>query len=502
MISFYNASMAGPYHIKNNLPCQDSCFVTVRKDGTAVAACADGLGSERFSDVGSRIAARVSVEYCAEHFSKNMDTEAVSKLIKTAFINAYKAILEEAHAAGESDGEYDTTLCLAIYDGETVWYGQSGDSGMIVLQKNGEYHPVTIQQRDEDGYVFPLCSGPAHWVFGKTEQPVSCVMLMTDGIWEQLCPPILSNQKTKINIALARKFMDRTETGEEELHALEAAASAYLEHYPPRLLDDDKTIVVLYNPELPADQLEETYYQPPNWEQLRRDAETLLYPKESEAVRYQKSNEEEPADEKEDPPEDAPSDPEQTGSTEKASFTVSEPPQQTEDPRQVHLVSIAILLVLCLLAYFASGIVTKYAPARYWSTLLGCFFANASVLLPTSSLLIAVKYALTLNPAAVALWGTIGAALGETTGYLIGGHCQNLLSREHTLRVHSILPQTLYGILFLLSVLPLPFPDAAGIAAGITKLKPLPFFIIFFLGTFLKTFVCAGITKFIYLRFL
>ena len=232
MIRYYTANMAGPYHLDNGIPCQDSFYIKRDNNGVVYASAADGLVSESNSDDGSRIASQKSCDYCMDHYMSGMPFSEVKKIMNNAFVNAYKAVLEEAQAAGNSPDEYDTTLCMVIFDDGHVFYGQSGDSGIIALMKSGEYVPLTTQQRDEDGYVFPLCSGPSMWVFGEVEAPVSSVMLMTDGVWEQICPPLLRNHDVKINVALASRFMDRHETSLRSVKALEEAASRYLENYP------------------------------------------------------------------------------------------------------------------------------------------------------------------------------------------------------------------------------------------------------------------------------
>ena len=294
MIYYYSASMAGPYHIQHNIPCHDARAIRKRPDGVVVAACADGLGSELFSDVGSRIASRVAVSHCAAEFHANMTTQEVLRLMKVSFVNGYKAVLEEAARMGEDHGQFDTTLCLAIYDGETVWYGQSGDSGLVVRLKTGEYLPVTSQQRDGEGNVYPLCSGPEYWVFGKVEGSVSALMLMTDGIWEQVCHPLLQKEPVKINTRLLRPFTERTETVLKELRKVEAACRSYLQDIPAEQVNDDKTVVVLYNPENPAEAMPDSYYLSPDWEALKQKFQSAIYGEAPEAVQPEATPEETP----------------------------------------------------------------------------------------------------------------------------------------------------------------------------------------------------------------
>ena len=55
-----------------------------------------------------------------------------------------------------------------------------------------------------------------------------------------------------------------------------------------------------------------------------------------------------------------------------------------------------------------------------FGVLVICFLANASVLLPSSSILIVVEYSMLINPLLVAFCGAFGAALGEMTGFYVG----------------------------------------------------------------------------------
>ncbi len=271
----YKSNMAGPYHVENGLPCQDS-FAIFRNDAFSVLAVADGLGSELYSDVGASVAAQTAVEYCSERVTEGMEFADIKKLMNNALVSAYKAVLTKAAEDGNDSDEYDSTLCLAVYDGEHLCFAQSGDSGLVALLENGEYYRVTTQQRDEEGRVFPLCWGPEKWEFGYVDSPVSAFMLMTDGVFEQICPKLMRKRDVEINIPLARRFLDRFDCTEEDVPELEKAVHEYLEHYPRHLLDDDKTVVVLINPERKPAVKDEAYYAIPNWKAMREEAERKL----------------------------------------------------------------------------------------------------------------------------------------------------------------------------------------------------------------------------------
>lgn len=279
MIRYFSACVTGPGHIAEGKPCQDARFIKEREGGVVVGAVADGLGSMKFSDIGSDIASREAATYCADHYSPEMTEDDVKKLMRTAFVHAYKAVLTKAVEMRKSSDLFDTTLCLAIYDGKTVWYGHAGDSGLVVRFADGHYEPVTVQQRDEDGGVYPLCCGPDYWEFGKVEGSVSVVMLMTDGVWEQVCHPYLRHEEVKVNTAFVKPFMEQIVAEAEEVAQVEQKCNDYLERCPSKYINDDKTVVVLYNLDNPAAEMPDSYYQEPDWELLdqkdkeRRSAE-------------------------------------------------------------------------------------------------------------------------------------------------------------------------------------------------------------------------------------
>lgn len=277
MIQHYAICLPGPSHVELGLPCQDACQVRLRADGVAIAAVADGLGSERFSHIGARVAAESCVRYCAGEYRAEASPEEKLALLKRSFWIAYAATLLEADSRGEPAEQFDATLCLAVWDGDELFYGQAGDSGLIVLLRRGNYLALTEQQRDEANRVFPLCSGETCWRFGHLREPVSAAMLMTDGVWDQLVPPILRREDVRVNVALAERFMNRAEESEAELAEVEETARAFLRELPREQLDDDKTALVLFDPSKPAKRLEDAYYMTPDWNAIWEKLRSQLY---------------------------------------------------------------------------------------------------------------------------------------------------------------------------------------------------------------------------------
>lgn len=271
MISRYKVNMPGPYHIEKGIPCQDAYCIRETPDGVVIAAVADGLGSEEHSDKGAKVASNFVVTYCMKNYKVGMPDGEVAALLKRAYTKAYAQVEKISTRDGNDVDQYDCTLCTVIYDGRSVFYGQSGDSGLIVGSNDGAYYKVTEQQRDEDGYVYPLCFGPEYWEFGRVEGNVVSVMLMTDGVWEQACPPILRMEQQPVNVGFVEMFMNHYGLSDSEVKSLEREAECYMREFPRERLDDDKTIVVLINADAKPLRREEAYYASPDWDELVRE---------------------------------------------------------------------------------------------------------------------------------------------------------------------------------------------------------------------------------------
>ena len=274
MLRHYEVNLAGPSHVRLGIPCQDSCAAAVCDD-VVIAAVADGLGSESRSDVGSRVAATTAVAYCEQHLATCESPDDTTAMLRAACYAAYEAVLDEAARLGESPGQMDCTLCLAVFDGRSVSFGQSGDSGLVVAHSDGSYEVVTQMQRDDEGRVFPLCFDD-RWEFGRCED-VATVLLCTDGVLEDLiAPPILARHADNpVDTRLARGFLHPA-LDEGGVEALQADAERYLEAFPAALLDDDKTVVVVFDDErLPAD-MPPPYYEGPDWDAVCAKANALV----------------------------------------------------------------------------------------------------------------------------------------------------------------------------------------------------------------------------------
>lgn len=270
VIYTYGFTQRGIAHAKHNIVCQDAHAIRVINDNLCIAAVADGLGSELYSDIASRIAVDIAVEVCSEEINENKNDVDIIKTIKNAFTKSLEAIQMRAIQDQRDVNQYDTTLSLAVLKANNLFFGHSGDSGIIALGQDGKFYNVTRQQRDDEGRVFPLCFGEKYWNFGKFDNNVVSVLLATDGMYELFFPVYLKEETVNIYTSLAKFFLDpyifiQQEINEDEI---KDRRKIYIEKLPENVVDDDKTLVVAINTELDIHMQAEDYYKEPNWERL------------------------------------------------------------------------------------------------------------------------------------------------------------------------------------------------------------------------------------------
>lgn len=132
---------------------------------------------------------------------------------------------------------------------------------------------------------------------------------------------------------------------------------------------------------------------------------------------------------------------------------------------------------------------------------LGLFFVsvigNATVLLPVPSLAATFVTGGVFNPLIVGIVSGAGMAIGELSGYLAGYGGGAIIESQDRVRYERMENwMRRYGLvtIFVLSVIPNPIFDLAGIAAGALHFPLWQFLLICFLGKTVKgiALACAG----------
>lgn len=120
------------------------------------------------------------------------------------------------------------------------------------------------------------------------------------------------------------------------------------------------------------------------------------------------------------------------------------------------------------------------------------FMAYATVLLPAPGVAVVFTMGSIFNPLGVALAAGTGATLGELSGYLAGFSGQAVVERVEVYeRLTRWMKKNGSLTVFLLAVIPNPFFDLAGLAAGSLKMPVVRFFIFCWMGEVVKMGIFA-----------
>ena len=158
---------------------------------------------------------------------------------------------------------------------------------------------------------------------------------------------------------------------------------------------------------------------------------------------------------------------------------------------------LAVLIVIGISAYVFSirDRVEEFAAFGYPGIFLIALLANATIILPAPGVAVVFAMGSVFHPLGVGLAAGTGGALGELSGYLAGFSGQAVV--ENTAAFARIQPWVQrWGVLaiLVLSAVPNPFFDLAGIAAGILKIPLWKFLLACWIGQLIKmtAFAYAG----------
>lgn len=315
MILNYGFSIIGKSHITRDVCCQDSHRILKLENGWVIAAIADGVGSAKNSQIGSKIAVDTVVDFCDKYMPWDYNSTSIKSMIRTAYNYAYKQILKESENSGESVESYDTTLSMVIYDGSKIIYGHSGDGAIIGLNTFGSFVQITTPQKTtEEGYVYPLRFGYTYWDIGEYEEELASVILVTDGMLDIFYPyklRLIENETddiytpismffTGIEENFSRKKIENFITYDnkydkndfyfelleiykkyitkEAQEIVELIKQSDVPAYLMSNVQDDKTVVVLKNSDLNVEAKSPCFYADPNWKLIEQEWIKKAYP--------------------------------------------------------------------------------------------------------------------------------------------------------------------------------------------------------------------------------
>jgi membrane protein DedA with SNARE-associated domain len=174
-------------------------------------------------------------------------------------------------------------------------------------------------------------------------------------------------------------------------------------------------------------------------------------------------------------------------------------PIQTEKKSGIGVVLLrvlAILVVIGITVYIFSirDHVEKFAAYGYPGIFLIMLMANATVFLPAPG--VAVVFSMggmgIFNPLLIALAAGSGGAIGELSGYLAGFSGQAVVERMDVYeKINPWIEKYGAWTILILSAIPNPFFDIAGIAAGMAKMPLWKFMLFCWIGQIIKMAIFA-----------
>ncbi|HSJ53500.1 MAG TPA: VTT domain-containing protein [Anaerolineae bacterium] len=171
---------------------------------------------------------------------------------------------------------------------------------------------------------------------------------------------------------------------------------------------------------------------------------------------------------------------------------VSEEKQPFWKSKPFRLLVVALVVGLSVSIFLLRDQFARLASIGYVGILLVSLLGNATIILPAPSLALVFAMGSALPPILVGLAAGVGESLGELTGYAAGYGGRAVIENQATYEKLVGWMQRRGGITILvLSVIPNPFFDVAGIAAGTLRYPLWRFLLFCWLGKTIKTLIVA-----------
>ena len=161
----------------------------------------------------------------------------------------------------------------------------------------------------------------------------------------------------------------------------------------------------------------------------------------------------------------------------------------------LRILALLAVIGLTVFIYIIRDRVKDFAAFGYPGIFLIALLANATVLLPAPGVAIIYAMGAIFNPFGVGLAAGTGGAIGELTGYLAGLSGQAVIERTDVYdRIKPWVKKYGGWAIMVLSAIPNPFFDVAGIAAGMAKMPVQTFLVFTWIGQLIKMtlFALAG----------
>ena len=179
---------------------------------------------------------------------------------------------------------------------------------------------------------------------------------------------------------------------------------------------------------------------------------------------------------------------------EKDTLLIEASESATRSVSRWRIVALLFSLAITVLIFLYKDQLAQFSTHGYFGIFVVSIVGNATVVLPVPGLAATFMAGGVFNPLLVGVVSGIGMALGELSGYLagyggkaiIGAENKDVYKRlENWMRYHGFLT------VFVLSAIPNPIFDLAGIAAGMLRFPFWRFLLACFLGKTTKGIIFA-----------
>ena len=154
-------------------------------------------------------------------------------------------------------------------------------------------------------------------------------------------------------------------------------------------------------------------------------------------------------------------------------------------------IAFSILLVAAILAF--SNEIEALSVYGYVGAFLIALLGSATIVLPSPAFAAIIAMAGSLDPVMLGLVAGIGSGMGELTGYMAGHGGRNLINShiKESKQIEKFVKKYDLAAIFLLSFIPNPLFDIAGLVAGGLKMHWVNFLSACILGRVIRYVLLA-----------
>lgn len=283
-VAYWGFSQRGESHNQNGSPCQDCCIArSVRNTSFLIVAMADGLGSCALSHYGASFSVHSAVDFLEDSLAqicRPVEDAYMGELLRAAMQHAYDEVKNMAKDMGQLEYAFQSTLTLAVYDGDTLYISHVGDGGIIVLTEDGILELVTARLKgDEASSVYPLQAGSDFWQVLKVDRRVNAFIMATDGVLDAFVGG--PREANRIYYPFIEPALTYAGTDLEAVRKIQQFYYQYMagEKYR-KIVTDDLTLIVVTN----LDRFSENKF--PDFNRDEWDRKTEDYQKELDMLLY------------------------------------------------------------------------------------------------------------------------------------------------------------------------------------------------------------------------